>query len=99
MQHDIWFEFADNALYPVPVANIGTLKTHLRLSAHPIEILMRAPTRQIIEQCNGPAALMEMQSGIHADETGASSDQNRVNVILLRAKPETAPAARNQICK
>ena len=42
MQHGIRFELADNALYPLSVANIGVLKAHLRLPAHPIEILIRA---------------------------------------------------------
>src|SRR6476620_621717 len=83
MQHGIRFKLADNALYLLLVANIGVLKAHLRLPAHPIEILVRALSRQIIEQDNRPAARMEMLRSVHADKTSASSDQNRLDGILL----------------
>ena len=50
MQHGVWFQLSDNALYSLAVANIGPLKTHLRLPAHPIEIFMRALPRQIVSK-------------------------------------------------
>jgi hypothetical protein len=58
------------------VANIGALKTHLPIAAHPIEILVGSFSRQIVEQGDGPAALMKMARGVHTNEAGAPRDQN-----------------------
>ena len=54
--------FVNDPLHRTVIADISMFKTNLLLASHPIEILLRAASRQIVENGDGPAALTEKAS-------------------------------------
>ena len=84
MQHCVRSQFANETLDRVAVTDIGALETDLPLAPQPIEIVLRATPRQIVENGNRPALLVKMLGRIHADEPGAPRDQYRIHAALMQ---------------
>src|ERR1700675_792731 len=99
MQQRIWLDLANDSLHGVTIADVGAHEIHRAHALQPGEIFGGALARQVVEHSHGPTALIKAPRRMHADESRATSNEDRgqidsfVSSGKARLKPPQKPAS------